>query len=473
MSKVFISGTFNILHAGHIRLFQFAKKLGDKLIVAVESDKFSLGKSFINEKDRFESVKSNIYVDECFILNDNLEKYLLDIKPNIVLKGSEHENSDNIEKKIIQKFGGKILFASGDNLYNSNQINELYNKKIRLNLVYPKTYLKRHKISKDKIISTLKKIKKLNVAVVGDIIIDNYIDCQPIGMSREEPVVVLKEQKSKKYLGGSGIVASHAAVAGAKAYIFSVLGNDQNSKFALSKLEESKIKQNIFYDISRNTTLKKRFQINSKTSFKTSILNEHFISNEIQNKIYSSIQKIIKQIDVLIFSDFNYGCLPPQLIKKITNICIKNNVYVAADCQSSSQIGNISIYKNLNLIAPTEYEARIALNNNNDGLVVLSEKLRKKTNSKNVLLKIGSDGLIINDNSSNKIKILTDKIESLNKFPVDVTGAGDSLLIYSTLSHCITKNIWLSSYIGSLAASLQISRIGNQPLKLEELIDNL
>ena len=76
-------------------------------------------------------------------------------------------------------------------------------------------------------------------------------------------------------------------------------------------------------------------------------------------------------------------------------------------------------------------------------------------------------------NSSNKIKILTDKIESLNKFPVDVTGAGDSLLIYSTLSHRITKNIWLSSYIGSLAASLQISRIGNQPLKLQELIDNL
>ena len=52
-------------------------------------------------------------------------------------------------------------------------------------------------------------------------------------MSREEPVVVLKEQKVKIFRG-SGIVASHVAVAGATVYIFSVLGNDQSSKFALS-----------------------------------------------------------------------------------------------------------------------------------------------------------------------------------------------------------------------------------------------
>ena len=59
------------------------------------------------------------------------------------------------------------------------------------------------------------------------------------------------------------------------------------------------------------------------------------------------------------------------------------------------------------------------------------------------------------------------------KFFIPYSAEDFQGLIYSTLSHCITKNIWLSSYIGSLAASLQISRIGNQPLKLQELIDNL
>ena len=63
---------------------------------------------------------------------------------------------------------------------------------------------------------------------------------------------------------------------------------------------------------------------------------------------------------------------------KAESLAKKYSVFIAADSQSSSQIGDISRFKGVQLITPTEREARIALQNHDDGLVVLSEKLMKK-----------------------------------------------------------------------------------------------
>ena len=62
MTTVFISGQFNVLHPGHVRLFRFAKQCGDKLIVGVESDRLSSGTALISESLRLEGVQSNSFV---------------------------------------------------------------------------------------------------------------------------------------------------------------------------------------------------------------------------------------------------------------------------------------------------------------------------------------------------------------------------------------------------------------------------
>ena len=113
MKTVLISGHFNILHPGHLRLFRFAKKRGDKLIVLVEGDKIAGPSSYIPEKLRLEGVLSNSYVDEAIIINNSLIENIKNIKPNFVLKGKEFENKFNIEKEAIEQCGGKLIFSSG------------------------------------------------------------------------------------------------------------------------------------------------------------------------------------------------------------------------------------------------------------------------------------------------------------------------------------------------------------------------
>ena len=109
------------------------------------------------------------------------------------------------------------------------------------------------------------------------------------------------------------------------------------------------------------------------------------------------------------------------------------------------------------------------MNNYEDGLVVLSDKIRLKTNSKNVLLKLGEEGLLIH--GKNNKKWSTDRIIALNSSQKDVSGAGDSLLMAASLALASGANIWQASLLGTMGAAIQVGRVGNIPLSSKEIIE--
>jgi len=100
---VFVSGHFNILHTGHIRLLQFAKELGDYLIVGVESDEIAGDAAHINEKYRLEGVKLNNLVDEVILFDEPIINVVKKLKPDIIVKGKEHELRFNPEPITFEK----------------------------------------------------------------------------------------------------------------------------------------------------------------------------------------------------------------------------------------------------------------------------------------------------------------------------------------------------------------------------------
>ena len=123
--------------------------------------------------------------------------------------------------------------------------------------------------------------------------------------------------------------------------------------------------------------------------------------------------------DLLIFSDFNYGALPQDLVDEISKECVKRGIMMVADSQSSSQVGDVSRFKHTALLTPTEREARLALGNYEDGLVVLAEALRKKANALNIAITLGGEGLLIRAGNSNKSQLITDRLPALNSSPKD------------------------------------------------------
>jgi rfaE bifunctional protein kinase chain/domain len=471
MRKIFVSGHFNILHTGHIRLLQFAKELGDVLIVGIESDRIAGEAAHINEKFRLEGVKLNNLVDEVILVDEPIVDFVKRIKPDIIVKGKEHELIFNPEKAILDEYGGKLVFSSGETIFSSLELikKEFELTQNNIGIKLPIEYLNRHQIKKINLAQILTKFANLEICVIGDLIIDEYISCQALGMSQEDPTIVISPIDSRKFVGGAGIVAAHAAGLGANVNFISVVGNDNIYEYAKDKLSEYGVDFHLEIDNNRPTTLKQRYRCANKTMLRVSHLHQNAISIELQDNIYNYLLKIIDKINVLVFSDFNYGCLPQTLVDKIISLANLHNVYLAADSQSSSQIGDIARFKKMNLITPTETEARISTRNKEDGLIIMADKLKNISDPKSILLKLGENGLLIHTSIDNHTEWQTDKIDALNPFPKDVSGAGDSLLITSAMATACGANIWESAVLGSLAAAIQVGRVGNIPMQLNEL----
>jgi bifunctional ADP-heptose synthase (sugar kinase/adenylyltransferase) len=202
-------------------------------------------------------------------------------------------------------------------------------------------------------------------------------------------------------------------------------------------------------------------------------LHQGAISAELQKQILILVEKELNDADVLVFSDFNYGCLPQPLVDQIISIAQTRGVVLAADSQSSSQLGDISRFHGMDLLTPTEREARVSLRSHESGLVFLAEHLRQQAGARNILLKLGEEGLLIHADEVGKNNWLTDRIDALNTSPKDVAGAGDSLLITAALTLASGGSILEAACLGSLAAAVQVGRVGNTPLRNEELIREL
>ena len=110
--KVFVSGNFNIVHPGHIRLLKYAKKLGSKLIVGVNSDSVLTENIFINEDLRIKNIKDLSFVNEVFLVK-NLKTTLFKIRPDVIVKGREFRSVKNHEEKYLKKLKAKLIFGSG------------------------------------------------------------------------------------------------------------------------------------------------------------------------------------------------------------------------------------------------------------------------------------------------------------------------------------------------------------------------
>ena len=465
---VFVSGNFNVLHPGHLRVLRFAADCGDALVVGV--DNRPNAETVVPGKLRVEGIRSLSIVDYAFLLHDSPEAFIAALKPAVVVKGKEHEKAFNPERSVVESYGGQLLFSSGEFVFSSlDLLKREFNELTPAVIVKPKPFMQRHGFDLSGLKKLLRSFSGLRVLVVGDLIVDEYVACDALGMSQEDPTIVVTPILNERFVGGAGIVAGHACSIGAETKFLSVGGDDQTAEFAVGRLRDYGVETVLLHDSSRPTTLKQRYRAAGKTLLRVSHLKQHAIDHKLQDAILKEIKTEICKCDLLIFSDFNYGLLPQSLVDAIAAAAREHNVPMVADSQSSSQVGDVSRFRNMLLLKPTEREARLAMRDFDSGLVVLAEALRQRTDAKNIVVTLGKEGLLIHAASDRDQGWLTDQLPALNTVPRDVAGGGDSFLVLSSLAMVAGASIWESAYLGSLAAACQVSRIGNIPLTAAEI----
>lgn len=121
---VMVSGGFDPVHIGHVRLFREAKKLGDELVVVLNNDnwlRFKKGFTFMSEHDRKEILESLRFVDRVIITahEENTEdisvcRELELIRPHVFANGGDRREDNIPEYEVCQRLGIEMVFNVGD-----------------------------------------------------------------------------------------------------------------------------------------------------------------------------------------------------------------------------------------------------------------------------------------------------------------------------------------------------------------------
>ena len=491
-SCILAYGHFNTIHAGHIRYLKHAKSRGQILVVALKGDEKIEGRNkyAFNENERAEALSLLSIADFILLIGkEKLKNIIRILNPKIVVLGKEFEDpqskrylfEDSEKKDILEvikmqenlKFkiefhAGEINYASTDLLKSSQS--ELFLARQRLFL----DTCSKESITSKKLLSSISSWNDAHLLVIGDTIVDQYAACEPLGLSAEAPVVVVKEVQKKEFIGGAAIVASHIRALGTKCTFLSVTGNDPLSTMVERELKRRDIGAKLIKDSSRPTTFKKRYIVENQKLFRVSRLEDHKLSKYIENQVISNLREYASVVDGIVVSDFVYGVMTQRIIDEIISLARKNSLLVFGDLQCSSQVGDITNFKDFSLLCPNEKETRIALKDKESGLEKLSQSLIKTTNTNRLVMKLGADGFIAYDNTAKDIKKIKNQFfPALSVNPVDVAGAGDSLLSVMSVGLSCKQPMMSTCAIACCMASIAVETMGNKPISKDKLISRI
>jgi len=429
---------------GHGKHFIEAKKKGDKLIVSVTADKFvnkGSGRPVFKQNYRMELLSSLECVDYVCLSNypSGIE-ILKKIKPDFYVKGQDYKNSKqdstgkiNLEKNIVEKHGGKIIYTNVETFSSS----KIINNNLSFNTEQKKFLNKiSKKYSLELINKIFNKINSLKVLVIGETIIDQYNFCEALGKSGKEPYLAFKDIYSKNYLGGAAAIANHMSDFVKQVKLISAIG--ENKEFY------GFIKKRYLDNITKN----KIFGIYS--------LNDENISIKDDLKITKYIEKNLKNFDLIVISDYGHGFISEKTAKKISSA----KKFVTLNAQvNAANIGyhTLKKYNSIDATIINETELRHEMRNKNEEITSLSKKLFKTINSKNLVVTRGKNGALLIDKNDKEIF----KSPAYANNIIDKVGAGDAMLSMISMLIKVNAPKDLALLIGSFAGAFSVETIAN------------
>jgi rfaE bifunctional protein kinase chain/domain len=307
--------------------------------------------------------------------------------------------------------------------------------------------------------------------IIGDSILDAYITGVTERLSPESKVPVLKVSRCEYRAGGAANVALNVKSLGARPFIFSVTGNDENSKILFELLNKQGVDTNGFItDFQRITTKKTRISGSNTPFLRLDEEDNFFISEEIEREIASNVLNCLEKEnpDIILFVDYDKGVITPSLFKTIQKIATEKGIPIAADPKHR----NFSMYRNIKLFKPNinEFCAGIKeqikpgdIDKLERAIIAYAEKM----NIEFMMVTLAELGVFVYTGLSGKYLPVSEIKVS------DVSGAGDSVLSIvslALLNGCTAEDI---AVLSNIAGGLACKSNGVVPISLQSIKNEL
>ncbi len=320
-------------------------------------------------------------------------------------------------------------------------------------------------ISLDRTKSIIANFKGKKIAVVGDVMLDRFFWGNVTRISPEAPVPVIDLESESFHLGGAANVASNISSLGAIPILFGVVGQDNSGKLFLEEAQKLGIETSGIIEVSdRPTTVKTRIIGNNQHIVRL----DREVKTKINNKTELSLIDMIKKnkdIEAIIFEDYNKGVITSILLRELINYANKNNIMIFVD----PKLELFFDYKNITVFKPNRKEAQQALNKkfkDDQDIEEAGHYIRKEINAKNVLLTLGADGMMLFEEDGS-----ISKVPTIARLVADVSGAGDTAIATLAASMVGGANIKEASTLANFASGKVCEMPGVVSISIEKLME--
>jgi D-glycero-beta-D-manno-heptose-7-phosphate kinase len=291
---------------------------------------------------------------------------------------------------------------------------------------------------------------KLNVLIIGDVMLDSYIWGAVERISPEAPVPIVNVKKKDFRLGGAANVALNVHALQAKPILCALIGDDDDGKKLMQRLTE----KNLFTEGIVKSNHRRVDEESDKV-----------VNTEEENLLWQRIEKLLPQCHVVIFEDYDKGVLNASLIEKTIALAKQKNIPTVVDPKKR----NFLAYKGVTLFKPNLKELREGLKieveaGNQSQVEKAVILLKEKLNADGVMLTLSEYGIYI-DFENQKVKIPAHAREI-----ADVSGAGDTVVSIAALCVALKLSPTVIASLSNLGGGLVCQHVGVVPINREEFL---
>lgn len=308
---------------------------------------------------------------------------------------------------------------------------------------------------------------KLNIIIIGDIMIDRYLTGKVDRISPEAPVPVVHLGAEDNRLGGAANVALNIQAMGARPLLFSVVGQDENGDLLEGLLPQNGISSDYILKLAaRTTTVKTRVIAQNQHLLRVDREDSSYIQKEQAQQLLASIKQTLdeQKIDLILFQDYNKGVLSPFLIETVIQEAKGRSIPTAVDPKDK----NFWAYKHIDFFKPNLREIQqqlgFELEPSRESLDQAALYIHERLENEHSMITLSDKGLYINTQGTSAILPTTERSIA------DVCGAGDTVISIAALCLALALPLKDIAILSNLAGGQVCEKVGVVPVDKNQLL---
>ena len=460
-------GVFDLVHIGHLRHFEEAKRYGDVLVVTLTPDHWvnkGPHRPAFPAELRAEMVGALGCVDFVAINQwpTAVETIKL-LKPNYFAKGSEYREASkdvtgfiSAEEEAVRAIGAHLVFTEDIVFSSSTLINRHLPRLTKEATDFLRDFSTRCSI--DDIMRPIEAAKALKVLVIGETIVDEYHFCQALGKAGKEPILAMRFDSAENFAGGNLAVANHVASLCDQVRLLSYLGaEDSQENFVRSRLSP-RVAAEFFFMPNAPTIVKRRFieRYPFQKMFEVYFMKDYDSNSKEAARFRATLQESLPQFDLVICTDYGHGMLD----EKAVDILCQGARCLAVNTQSNAGnhgFNTISKYARADYICLSEYEIRLETRQRRQELRQVVHDVAEKLNCRKVMVTQGNLGLLCYSRGEGFVRV-----PPFTTHFTDRVGAGDAVFALTSLLFVQDVPAEQMALVGNAVGAMAVEIIGNR-----------